>query len=181
MPVRFKFLQHAEFNLGGRFIAGLYVGILDRDAEHSGWLFQRDALATGVVPQAQLVSNFIDSAEYSLKFPLTTAEAFVRQLYKYILLRDPNPNEVTFHVNSSLTPNTRASRIELARRFLNTNEFRDGTGTRLTCFLLYATLLQRDPTPQERAECAAKLGAKVPILDLIEEIIGKPEFMNQLN
>ena len=176
-----SFFNTPEFNLGGRFIAGLYVGILDRDAEHSGWLFQRDALANGVVPQAQLVSNFIDSAEYKLKFPVTTAEAFVRQLYRYVLLREATPGEVTFHVGTSLTPNTPTARIELARRFLNTTEFRTGTGPRLTAFLLRATLLQRDPTAQERSELITKIGAGVTILDLIQEIIATPEFMNLLN
>jgi hypothetical protein len=175
-----NFFNTLEFNLGGRFIAGLYVGLLDRDAEHSGWLFQRDALATGIVPQAQLVSNFINSAEYNLKFPTTTADAFVQQLYRYVLLRSATPSDIAFHVSTSLTPNTLAARIELARRFLNTTEFRDGTGTRLTCFVLYATLLQRDPTPQERSQCAVELTVK-PVLDLIGPLIGTSEFMNQLN
>ena len=41
------FYNQSEFNLGGRFLAGMCVGIIDRDAEHSGWLCQRSALASG--------------------------------------------------------------------------------------------------------------------------------------
>ena len=41
-----NFLNSEEFNVGGRFVAGLYVGLLDRDAEYGGWLFQRNALST---------------------------------------------------------------------------------------------------------------------------------------
>jgi len=37
----------AEFNNRGRFAAGVYVGILGRDADYSGWLFQRSALING--------------------------------------------------------------------------------------------------------------------------------------
>ena len=59
-----NFLDSAEFSLGGRFAAGLYVGIIERDAEFSGWQFQRQALARGIVNQDQLVSNFINSHEF---------------------------------------------------------------------------------------------------------------------
>lgn len=48
-----NFVTSSEFNLGGRFTAGLYVGILARDAGYSGWLFQRNALATGLVSPLQ--------------------------------------------------------------------------------------------------------------------------------
>jgi hypothetical protein len=47
------FLNSLEFNLGGRFVAGLYVGLLDRNAEFGGWQFQRDAKGRGdISPQA---------------------------------------------------------------------------------------------------------------------------------
>src|SRR4029434_8423864 len=59
-----NFLNSQEFNVAGRYVAGVYVGVLDRDAEYGGWLFQRNALAIGVVNQLQLVSNFIVSAEF---------------------------------------------------------------------------------------------------------------------
>jgi hypothetical protein len=39
-----NFINSDEFNRSGRFIAGLYIGILGRDAEFGGWLFQRNAL-----------------------------------------------------------------------------------------------------------------------------------------
>jgi sugar lactone lactonase YvrE len=170
------FYENPEFNLGGRFVAGLYVGILDRDAEYGGWQFQRSALASGGIGQTKLVSNFINSVEYNLKFPNTTPQQYVILLYEHVLLREPAPAEVEFHVSTSLTPDTNDSRVELARRFLNANEFRTGTGTRLSAFLLYATLLQRDATPSERDALRARIAAGVPILTLINEFVGKPEF-----
>jgi hypothetical protein len=176
-----NFFNSLEFNLGGRFIAGLYVGLLDRDAEYSGWLFQRNALATGIVPQVQLVSNFMNSAEYRLKFPNTAADSFVRQLYRYILLRDPDAGETAFHITTSLTPNTLTARISLASSFLNTSEFRRGTGTRLTVFLIYATLLQRDPIGPEAVVAAAELDGGAPPIDLIRRIVESREFIDQFN
>ena len=50
---------------GGRFIAGLYVGLPGRDAEYDGWLFQRNALATGGATPPGLVLNFLNSSDRS--------------------------------------------------------------------------------------------------------------------
>jgi uncharacterized repeat protein (TIGR01451 family) len=174
-----SFFNTEEFNLGGRFIAGLYVGLLDRDAEYSGWLFQRDALARGL-RQSQFVTNFINSAEFKL-FGNMTASQFVIRLYRSILLREPGATEVTFHVSTSLTPDTPEARVELARRFLNTSEFRNGAGARLTAFLLYATLLQREASPGDRALRIAQLNAGTPVIDLINAFIATPEFTNLIN
>ncbi len=176
-----RFFNSDEFNQGGRFIAGLYVGVLDRDAEHSGWLFQRDALARGDVTQLNLVENFINSAEYKLKFPPTSPRNFVKQLYRYILLREASDSEADFHVSTSLTPDNLAARIRLANLFLNTREFRDGTGSRLTAFVLHATLLQRDPTPAERTSVRTELEAGTPVIEIIRRIIATQEFRDQLN
>ena len=110
-----SFFNSAEFNLGGRFIAGLYLGVLNRDAEFGGWLFQRNALATGKANQHGLVTNFVNSQEFGLRFGSPTAEDFVRIMYRNILLREPSSNEVAFQVaalNSGLT------RVQLAENFL---------------------------------------------------------------
>jgi Domain of unknown function (DUF4214) len=176
-----NFFNAEEFNQGGRFVAGLYVGLLDRDAEYGGWLFQRDALTKGIVGQTSQVANFLDSAEYKLKFGTVSAPQFVTLLYRHVLLREPGGNEVAFHVATSLTPDSTNARVELARRFLNTAEFRQGTGTRLTSFLLFATLLQRDGSAQERAFWSGQIQAGVPLINIFAAIIGTPEFAALLN
>jgi hypothetical protein len=94
------FLNTPEFNFNGRFVAGLYIGLLNRDAEFSGWQFQRNAVASGngKVTQTQLVENFISSAEYRLKFGTPSDGEYVRLLSRYILLREPSPAEVGLQV-----------------------------------------------------------------------------------
>jgi hypothetical protein len=160
-----NFMNSEEFNLGGRFVAGLYVGILNRDAEFTGWQFQRNALATRVVSQDQLVSNFINSAEFNLKFGVLTNAAFIRLLYTNILLREAGQNEVDAWLNVMSNPaNTRTI---VARTFLNSSEFRQGTGPRLLAFLLYATLLLRDGAPAERAPIVAQLANPAQLQPLI--------------
>lgn len=172
-----EFLNSPEFNLGGRFIAGLYVGLLARDAEYGGWLFQRNALTSGQVNPFQLVQNFISSAEYSISFGSPSNPDYVRLLYRYILLREATDAEVNFQVTQALQAGT--TRAQLASNFLNSAEFRQGTGPRLTTFLLYALLLQRDPSPSERAQGIAaipQVNGDAQIRALADGILGGAEF-----
>jgi hypothetical protein len=171
------FLNSQEFNGGGRFVAGLYVGLLCRDPEYGGWLFQRNALATGMVTPAQAVSNFINAKEYSIKFGLPDKVQFVRLLYKNVLFRQPSPAELDFQV-THLGDFT--YRPAFASTFLNTPEFRQGTGPRLTAFLLYATVLLRAPTPAEHNLRASEIAANRPVKAIVQEILASPEFASIL-
>jgi M6 family metalloprotease-like protein len=171
-----SFFNTPEFNLGGRFVAGLYVGLLDRDAEYDGWLFQRNAYATGIVTQLQLVRNYLDSAEYRLKFGTPDNAAFVRLLYQHILLRTPSQEEIDYQVANAVIPH---GRVQTAANLLNSPEFRAGAGPRLTAFLLYACLLQRDPSASERAIRMAQVQAGAPELgSVIGEMLNGSEFRN---
>lgn len=171
------FFNSEEFNIGGRFVAGMYVGLLDRDPEYSGWLFQRRALSEGFIDQTALVRNFMTSAEYTLKFGNPDKDEFVRLLYRYILLREPAPSEVSFQ-STALGDGSLTRRVEMARTFFNSAEFRIGTGPRLIAFLLYSTLLQRDGSPEDRASQAAAIRSGFPMLTLFDNFIRTQEFQN---
>jgi hypothetical protein len=58
----------------------------------------------------------------------------------------------------------------MACNFLNTPEFRQGTDARLTAFLLYATLLLRDSSQQERTDLKNVLEANPSSLDALLNI-----------
>jgi hypothetical protein len=168
-----NFLNSAEFNLGGRFTAGLYVGIIERDAEFTGWQFQRQALARGIVNQDQLVSNFLNSAEFNLKFGNLTDPAFVQLMYANVLLRPASQSEINAWVDVLSRPGN--TRTVVARSFLNSNEFRNGTGPRLLAFLMYSTLLLRDGTAQERAALAAQLADPLQLPGVISTFVNGAE------
>jgi hypothetical protein len=170
------FLNSEEFNLTGRFVAGLYVGILNRDAEYGGWLFQRNALTSGIVFPDGLVQNFINGAEFKLKNPVLTDAEYVRLLYRQILLREPLQAEVDFQVGAL----TSVGRVVLARTFLNGAEFRAGTGPRLMAFLLYSTLLFRDPAATERQSVMTQLWAGVPVKTPVSTILNGAELAYML-
>ena len=167
------FLNSAEFNLGGRFTAGLYVGIIERDAEFTGWQFQRQALARGIVNQDQLVSNFLNSAEFTLKFGMLPNADFVRLMYQNILLRPAGQSEVNAWLN--VLSNPANTRTIVARSFLNSPEFQQGTGPRLLAFLLYSTLLLRDGSQSERATLATQLANPGQLSVLIDQFANGSE------
>jgi glucose/arabinose dehydrogenase len=171
------FMNTMEFNLGGRFVAGLYVGLLARDAEYNGWLFQRNAMATGVVNPIELTSNFLESAEFKAKFGQLMDSQFVSLLYRNVLQREPRPDEVSLQANALRSGTPRAV---MAYSFLNSAEFRRSAGPRLTAFLLYATLLLREPSLAERTVVMGQIAGGRGTQDLIAERINSTEFTSLL-
>jgi hypothetical protein len=70
------------------------------------------------------------------------------------------------------------TRADLAYLFLNSDEFRQKLDARLTAFLLYATLLLRDASPDEMALRMGQLANATPatVKQIVGEIIQSPEF-----
>ena len=162
----------AEFNSIGRYIAGLYVGIVGRDAEYTGWLFQRNALLAGVINQIQLVTDFVNSAEYQLKYGHPADDEFVRLLYRNILRREPSQGEVDLEVSKLRSG---LSRPRLASDLLNGTEFRTNSGPKLISFLQYATLLQRDAEQWERDFWANLMFSGTTVRTVFSQFINSPE------
>jgi hypothetical protein len=175
-----NFLNSAEFNGAGRFVAGLYVGLLNRDAEYGGWLFQRDALARGFTNHDTMVSTFITGAEFQLKFGPLTNSQFVTLMYTQILGRVPSPEELTWRVGLLEGGFTR---VALARDLLNSTEFRQGKNARLLSFLLHATILNRDPTLTEftqRRDQIATLPTDATTSQILAELVQSVEVRMQV-
>jgi uncharacterized protein YkwD len=174
------FLNSEEFNNSGRFVAGLYVGILNRDAEYGGWLFQRNALSTGQTTPETQTAAFLGSAEFVAKYGTPTDAEFVRLMYRQILGREATPDEVTWRVSLLVSG---MSRAVMTRDLLNSVEFRTGKNARLLAFLLYATLLNRDPTTAEytlRRDQIAANSSDSALLAIITDIVNSTEFAAQL-
>jgi hypothetical protein len=161
-----SFLRAPEFDLGGRFVAGLYVGLLNRDPEYSGWIFQRDEIISGTSQQCKFATNFVNSAEFLARNPSLSNEDFIRLLYRQILGREAASSEVALQLPALAG----SGRGQMACNFLNTPEFRQGTDARLTAFLLYATLLLRDSSDQERTNLKNVLATNPSSLDSLLNI-----------
>lgn len=121
--------------------------------------------------------NFVNSIEFGLRFGSPTAEEFVRIMYRNILLRQPSQGEVDFQVAAL---NRGVTRVQLAENFLNSSEFRTGTGARLTAFLLYGVLLGRDASRDDLTFRAMQLQSGVSVQTLVEQFLIAAEFQAQI-
>jgi hypothetical protein len=165
-------MESAEYNIGSRFVGGVYLGLLARDAECSGWLFQRSALTSGIVSGTQLIGAVLSGQEYALRFGEPTGEQFVRLLYEHILFRQASSDEVAFQTRTLTT----ISRVTLAERFLASSEFLRGSNTRIQASLLFWSLLQRDPSPAERELLIKDLRAGTLISTIADRLMLDEEF-----
>lgn len=171
------FFNAPEFQMGARFTGGLYLGILFRDAEFAGWQFQRLALASGAASQLDLVRNFVNSAEFQQRNGTLDNDNYVRLLYRQVLFREPSPAEVTFQAAALSRTSDRPA---LAAAFLNSEEFRISTTSRLTAFLLYACLLGREPSSEELVWRMQQITDGTAPSKLIADFVNSAEFNNQL-
>jgi hypothetical protein len=170
-------MNSAEYNLGSRFIAGLYVGLLNRDAEYAGWVFHRARLAQHLTTQELLVEAFLNSAEYALSHPNQSNTDFVRMLYRQVLMREPAQAEVDFHAGTLAAG---LGRVLVARNFLNSAEFRTMAGPRINANLLYLSLLNRDCSAIERDLQMSAISGGMPLTSIIGAFVASAEFQAQL-
>lgn len=126
------------------------------------WELYRTAAIDGV----DLVEQFLNSPEHVLKFRGRSYSEFVDRLFCALLVRHPESPELQVPVD----------RAALVKSLLNGSEFRTAPHHRLTAFLLYATLLQRESSVQERDQRAAQLAAGAPLRSVIADIINSSEF-----
>jgi hypothetical protein len=161
-----------EFNNAGRFVAGLYVGILGRDAEYAGWIFQRAAYLSGQATQAQLVTNFLNSTEYQMKYGTPTDDQYVLLLYANLLQRTPTPTEEAAQL-AALSSGT--SRTQVAMNLLNGTEFRADSGPELTAFLQYACMLVRDAEQWERNYWANLMSTTMTLSQVFYDFVNSDE------
>lgn len=177
------FFTSAEFNFQGRFIAGVYLGILGRLPEYGGWFFQRNAVAqAGAGAQQALAANFLQSQEFLQRNPGLTSEQFIRFLYQSILGRPASQAEVNWQT-SMLGNGNITARAQKATEFLNVPEYSARTGPDLLANLIYFVFLQRAPTAEEFTAMRARIptgATKQQLTPIIREILESAEYRKLL-
>jgi uncharacterized repeat protein (TIGR01451 family) len=170
--VALNFFNGSEFLNGGRFITGLYFGLLGRAPDYNGFVFQRNAMVRNIVDPLGLIANFINGAEFQLKYGTLTDTAFVTLLYNQILLRPPDPQGLAAQVAGIQL----YGRTQIAYNMLNSPEFQITTGPQMSAYLLYACLLQRDATLGETNALVSQIQQGTTFLSLISNFVASAEF-----
>jgi hypothetical protein len=168
------FFNSAEFNIIERFTAGLYVGILGRDAEFGGWDYQRRNLLSGAFSQIQLLDAFLTSTEYGLKYGFPDNPTFVTEMFNNALNRQPSPAEVNTFVQQLQSGITRD---QVAQTILNSPEFQTGALSRLNTFIMYFITLSRNPDQAGANNLINAFNQGLSIQTALGNLISSPEFL----
>ncbi|MFY8350444.1 DUF4214 domain-containing protein, partial [Pseudoalteromonas sp. SSM20] len=113
--------SNSDFALMG-FIGRTYKAVLDREVNLSGATFYREVLSTGRMTQLAMVTNFVNSTEFTNRYGNDlSSEAFVTLVYQNVLGRDPNTNGLAYWAGR-LDAAT-ISRAQLMLNFINSAEY----------------------------------------------------------
>ena len=169
-------ISSAEFRSGSRFVAALYVGLLNRDPDYLAWIAHRESLVSGAVTHEQLAANLLNAEEFRTVSQLSDPE-FVSLLYRQVLRRMPSQSELDGML-AELQSGT--SRAQLAVRSVESAEFQAAADAQLTTFSLYATVLQRRPSPFEGSGIASQIQSGASVPTLASALLNGPEFQSLL-
>jgi hypothetical protein len=125
-----------------------------------------------VATQAQLVTNFLNSTEYQMKYGTPTDDQFVLLLYQNLLRRTPTAAEEAAQL-ALLSSGT--SRTQVAMSLLTGTEFQADSGPELTAFLQYACLLVRDAEQWERDYWANLMSTTMTVSQVFYDFINSAE------
>jgi hypothetical protein len=174
----YNMFSAAEFNIIERYVIGLYYGILGRDPDYYGWDFHRRNMHLGVVQQDTLARDFLNSAEYALRYGNPTNAGFVLLMYQNALGRTPPAPDLAYW--QGLLDNNTATRVQVAQAILNSPEFQQGHSTRQTVFLMHATMLSREPGDFGYQYWIDSLNGGMPLSTAVNAFIFSPEFQIKL-
>jgi hypothetical protein len=169
-------IHSAEFRSASRFIAALYAGLLNRDPDYLSWIAHRESLVSGAVTREQLTANLLNSSEFQTVGRLTDLE-FVTLIHRQVLRRTVTQTELDGML-AELQSGT--SRAQLAIRSVDGAEFQAAADAQLTTFALYATVLQRRPSPFEASGVAGQLQSGASLPALAAALLDGPELQNLL-
>jgi glucose/arabinose dehydrogenase len=169
------FMDSAEFRLKGKFIAQAYLGILARDAEHSGFRGWLTVLAG--MSREQVVGLFLNSTEFQTRFGgnLTNGQ-FVARMYANVLLRSPDTGGFNFWV--SQLASGQMTRAQVALAFLDSAEFQNlsVSQNRVDVSLLYFDMLRRDPDGGGFSLWVGALNSGAPLASVIDGFLNSAEY-----
>jgi len=121
------------------FLKQLYPSLLGREPDQSGLEFWQQLLDSGQVTEAEVVQQFLDSAEF------TALSEPIARLYYAILDRAPDTEGMSFWMQAYRNGKTLE---EITEAFLNLPEYLEGQGERTDLeFIeaLYRDVLDREP------------------------------------
>jgi Ca2+-binding RTX toxin-like protein len=126
-------------------IRRLYIATLDRGPDDGGWTSWTTARDGGQSLDS-IAAGFVNSAEFQTKYGALTNSAFVTQLYRNVLDREPDAGGLAANVNALNSGSI--TRTQIVTGFSESAEFQTGTSPALHAgqiYRLYGATLARAP------------------------------------
>ncbi len=135
-----QFFQSPEFSVTGSYISRLYLALLMRDPDYSGWTGWFSYLRAGH-SQTEILNQFIGSVEFQSRYGSLDNTGFVTLLYNNVLGRPPDSAGLSQWV-AWLNAGT-LTRADVTNGFVTSAEFVSKTQNRVYAIMLYIGFLRR--------------------------------------
>lgn len=154
-------------------IARLYQAALGRDPDPAGarhW-------ARAALPLPELARHIVTSAEFEARYGQLDDAAFVAQLYRNALGREPDPAGAADWERRLATG---ASRAAVVLGFSESPELVERSKPRIQALMLYLGLLNRAPDPQGLQFWEARLRDDVALASIVGGFLDSDEYRQRL-
>ena len=169
------FIRSEEAVIRSIYIIKLYLGVLLRDPDYAGWRGWTSALLSSG-SRSLIVAGFLQSPEFKARYGSLTDDAFVRQLYRNILGRDPDPAGLE---GWKAVLARGVSRNDVAVGFLDSIEFDLRTRARAETNLFYMSFLRRAGDPAGLDNWQNVLATHT-LAEAVQGIINSPEYLGRI-
>jgi hypothetical protein len=157
-------------------VTRLYGGAFDREPDASGlnyWIQQRQRGMT----LESMASKFAASAEFGKLYGELGDRAFVEQVYRNVLDREPDASGTDYWVDQLYKGATRGKVIV---GFTESGENKTATRAEVTVSWAFAQLLNRVPTSTERTLWETRLGIGQTAEDLVRALVVSTGFAQRV-
>jgi hypothetical protein len=169
-----SFFTSQEFSQSGLYAIKLYVAVLGRDPDYTGWLGWFNALNAGTSQMAML-TIFLSSQEFQATYgPLSNA-AFVTLVYQNVLGRAPDSAGSQYWIGQLNSAQT--TRTGVMSAFINSAEFGAVIRPRAYANLLYMGFLRRTADPSGLAFWTGALANPTALPGAINGFITSTEYL----
>jgi Tol biopolymer transport system component len=157
-------------------IRRLYIATLDRGPDDTGWTSWTTAREGGQSLDS-IAAGFVGSSEFQLKYGPLNNTAFVTQLYRNVLDREPDAGGLAANVNAL---NAGAlTRTQIVTGFSESAEFTAGTSPTLHAgqvYRLYGATLARAPDAGGFEGWTDQMGGGRGLVDIAAGFVNSAEF-----
>lgn len=167
-----NFLDSDEYRLGG-FVTRLYFAYFLRLPEYGGQMYWMTEMREGAT-MGSVSSGFAYSPEFQQRYGSLDNGAFVTQLYRNVLEREPEPGGLAFWKQK--LDSAEMTRGDVMIGFSESPEFKGRTTSDVFVVTSYAALVRRIPSDGEFNYWVSGIDQGTPGAALVNGLVGSGEY-----